>query len=347
MKEVMRRWVLVLAVVVASATVTADSRPAPAPAESPAETTSRAESAARAAEQHVTQLTVHRITLARRYQDELEQIDRLKNQRATWRRDRELRDSLSDSLETANQLSAATRELERARGRLESARRSYLAAIDTELSSGPTADRARQLTQVKAQLEPPRDGMLSTGPPQLRDAPRRIVIPDFDVDPLADPEELEQRAAELRASEEDLGRQLVGLKSQAAELDRVVMLRKQHERAGDLFNRDNDEPHRNPGRSSGDLTVDETSAGIGGRQPSIPPAPPPPNFENFVPIVLADVIDASTINSLAAAQRSGDPAQRAEAAHRAGEAVAKRLAEIRRHRLDIEERARALRHAKG
>ncbi len=342
----MPRWVLVLAILVASATVTADSAPPVAQA-GQAGATAHAEWAARSAEQQVTQLTVHRATLAKRYQDELEQIDRLKNQRATWRRDRELRDSLSDSLETANQLSAATRELEHARITLESARRSYLVAIDTELGAGATPDRARQLAQARAQLEPPRDGRLSPGPPQLRDAPRRIVIPDFDVDPLADPEELEQRAAELRASEEDLGRQLAGLKSQAAELDRLVLLRKQHDRAGDLFNRDDDEPHRNPARSSGELSIEESSAGLAGRQPSVPPVSTPPNFENFVPIVLADVIDASTINSLAAAQRSGDPAQRADAAHRASEAVSRRLAEIRKRRLEIEDRARSLRRVKG
>jgi len=327
----MPRWVLVLAILVASATVTADSV-APVPQ---AGATAHAESAAKLAEQQVTQLTVHRATLARRYQDELEQIDRLKNQRATWRRDRELRDSLSDSLETANQLSAATRELEQARVTLESARRSYLVAIDTELSAGATPDRARQLALARSQLDP-----------QLRDAPRRIVIPDFDIDPLADPEELEQRAAELRASEEDLSRQLAGLKSQAAELDRLVLLHKQHDRAGDLFNRDDDEPHRNPARASGELSIEESSAGLGGRQPSVPPAASP-NFENFVPIVLADVIDASTINSLAAAQRSGDPAQRADAAHRASEAVSRRLIEIRKRRVEIEDRARGLRRVKG
>jgi len=328
----MPRWVLVLAILVASATVTADSV-APVPQ---AGATAHAESAAKFAEQQVTQLTVHRATLARRYQDELEQIDRLKNQRATWRRDRELRDSLSDSLETANQLSAATRELEQARVNLESARRSYLVAIDTELGAGATPERARQLAQARSQLDP-----------QLRDAPRRIVIPDFDIDPLADPEELEQRAAELRASEEDLSRQLTGLKSQAAELDRLVLLHKQHDRAGDLFNRDDDEPHRNPARASGEPSTDESSTGLGGRQPSVPPAASTPNFENFVPIVLADVIDASTINSLAAAQRSGDPAQRADAAHRASEAVFRRLTEIRKRRVEIEDRARGLRRVKG
>src|SRR5262249_56057091 len=83
--------------------------------------------------------------------------------------------------------------------------------------------------------------------------------------------------------------------------------------------------------------------GTAGGRPNVGPGTSSPGFENFVPIVLADVIDASTINSLEAAQRSGDPAQRAEASHLAGDAVAKRLGEIKKRRLEIEERARQLR----
>jgi len=320
----MCRWLLVLALSVASSTASAEPRQ-PAAFSPGAAVTAKAKSTTKLAERQVAQLTELRAMLARRYQEELGAIDRLKNQRASWRRDRELRGSLSDSLETANQLSAAARDLEKAKSALESARRSYLLAIDAELSTSPAPERTRQLGQAKAQLMP-----------QVKDAPRRIVIPDFDVDPLADPEELEQRAAELRASEDDLARQLAGLKAQAAELDRLVMLRKQHERAGDLFNRDDDEPHRSTARPSGD------SEGGGGKNPSGSPGTGP-NFENFVPIVLADVIDATTINSFAAAQRSGDPTQRAEAAHKTHDAVAGRIEQVRKRRLELEARARQLR----
>lgn len=324
----MRRSILVLALSVASATAAADARPSVAAAGGGAAATANAETATRLAERQVAQLTEHRAVLAKRYQDELAAIDRLKNQRASWRRDRELRDSLSDSLETANQLSTASRDLEKAKSSLASVRRAYLTAIDAEIASGPPPARARQLALARTQLSP-----------QVKDAPRRIVIPDFDVDPLADPEELDQRAAELRASEDDLARQLAGFQAQAAELDHMVVLRKQHERAGDLFNRDDDEPHRSTAR--GDSTPDEGN----GRQPNAPPPGSGPNFENFVPIVLADVIDATTINSLAAAQRSGDPVQRAEAAHRTHDAIARRLDQVRKRRLEIEQRAKLLRTA--
>ncbi|HUC07493.1 MAG TPA: hypothetical protein VMR96_05335, partial [Solirubrobacterales bacterium] len=287
--------------------------------------TTIAESATKGAERQVAQLTVVRASLAKRYKDELDQIDRLKNQRASWRRDRELRANLSDSLETANQLSAATRDLERAKLGLANARRSYLTAIDVELSAGPAPVRAQQLARAKAQLVP-----------QVNDVPRRIVIPDFDVDPLADPEELDQRAAELRAAEQELGSQLLGLRAQAEDLDHQALLRKHHDRAGDLFNRDDDEPRHNTVRTP-DSGPEEGGGGGGGRQPSSP-VPGSTNFENFVPIVLVDVIDASTINSLAAAQRSGDPAQRAAAARRAHDAVARRFEEVRNRRLEIEAR---------
>jgi hypothetical protein len=323
----MSRWSLVLVVAVVSSTAAAEPRQSTQPVAA----TTATETTTRSAEQQVARLTVYRASLAKRYQDQLDQIDRLKNQRASWRRDRELRDSLSDSLETANLLSAATRDLEKARTFLESARRAYLAAIDAELGAGAAPARAQVLTRARAQLVP-----------QIQGVPRRIVIPDFEVDPLADPEELDQRAAELRASEEDLGRQLAGLKAQAAEFDHLVVLRKQHDRAGDLFNRDDDEPHHNTARPTGESggTPDD---GGGGGKPSAPGAPGAVTFENFVPIVLADVIDASTISSLEAAQRSGDPRQRAEAAHRAGDEVARRVNEVRKRRLEIEARARQLR----
>lgn len=326
MKEVMSRWLLVLAIAVASSTASAEPRQ-PSP---PAAVTATTETTVKTAEQRVARLAVKREALAKRYQDELEQIDRLKNQRASWRRDRELRDSLSESLETANQLSAATRELGQARTELESARRAYLAAIDAELGAGVPPARAQQLTRARAQLAP-----------QIKGVPRRIVIPDFEVDPLADPEELEQRAAELRASEEDLGRQLAALKTQATELDHLALLRKQHERAGDLFNRDDDEPHHSTARSGTEPgTAPDDGSGAGKPSASGGGAG---NFESFVPIVLADVINASTLLSLEAAQRSGDPGQRADAARRAGDEVARRIGEIHKRRLEIEARARQLR----
>jgi len=327
----MYRWLLILTLSTAS---TAASGQAVQPQAQQA-ATDRAATGARDAEARVVRLAARRAELAQRYQEELDAIDRLKNQRASWRRDRELRDSLSTSLETANQLSAATRELEAAKTALATARRAYLGAIAGELGAGPPAPRTVELSRARSVLAA-----------QVKDAPRRIVIPDLDVDPLADPEELDQRAAELRASEDELARQLVGLDSQAGELERLALLRKQHERAGEIFNRDDDQPHRNTTRKAGDPAVapdDGTSSGWDSTHLPTAPGTTPSTFDTYVPVVLADVIDASTINSFAAAQRSGDPAQRAEAARKARDAVAGRLEQVKKRRTEIEARAQRLR----
>jgi hypothetical protein len=296
--------------------------------------TATAEAKTTTAERRVMQLATQRSVLAKRYQDELDAIDRLKKQRASWRRDRDLRDSLSSSLETANQLTATTRELDEAQQTLATARRAYLAAIDSELGSGPAPARRANLERARRLLTP-----------QLADAPRRIVLPDLDIDPLADPEELDQRAAELRATEDELSRQAVGLSIQAKELEHLAQLRKQHERAGDLFSRDDDQPQRGAVHKSSDGAVDDPGGLDSPRSPAVPSGGSASSFESFVPVVLAEVIDASTIDTFAAAERSGDPLQRAEAAHKAHDAVARRIDQVRKKRSEIEARARQLRLA--
>jgi hypothetical protein len=288
-------------------------------------------------DQHIAQLSAQRAPLRKRYRDELDAIDRLKNQRASWRRDRELRDRLSSSLETANQLSAVDREIEKTSLQLLSVQRAYLIAIDAELSAGTTPLRTRQLQLDRAPLAH-----------QLKAAPRRIVIPDLEIDPLADPEELDQRAVELLASEAELNRQLQRLDQEATELEHLASLRKQHNRAGDLFNRDNDEPQRGATRKSSDIGTTTEDPGGDAHLPTTSGAGPlgtatPSSFESYIPTILADVVDASTIASFAAAQRSTDPAQRAEAAHKAHDAVASRLEQVRRKRGEIEARSHRLR----
>jgi hypothetical protein len=322
----MSRWWLVLTLMV----VGVDAR---AQQGQPAAVTNTAESAASVAERQVVQLTARRAELQQRYEDEVAAIDRLKKQRASWRRDRDLRESLSTSLETSKQLDNATRAVDLAQRTLMSARRAYLTAIDMELKAGAPPSRVQRLERARVVLAS-----------QLRDAPHRILLPDLRIDPLADPEELLQHANELRASEEELRHQIDELASQAIELEHAVQLRKQHERAGDLVNRYDDQPHRNSSRSEGG-SEGPGVGGVGDRS-SLPisPSTAPSTFESYVPIVLADVIDPSTINSFTAAQLSGDPAQRAQAARKAHDAVALRLEQIRRKRLEIESRAKRLAH---
>jgi hypothetical protein len=310
------------------------------PAVPPAAATDKADAAVKDADHRVAQLVAYRASLKKRYREELDAIDRLKKQRASWRRDRELRDSLSSSSDTANQLSAADREIDKANASLLAAERAHLAAIDAELGASAAPERARRLERSR--------GLLAQ---QLRDAPHRIMIPDLEIDPLADPEELEQRAIELRASEAELTHQLVGLDQQATELEHLASLRKQHSRAGDVFYRDDDQPYRGASHKSGDVgaTPDDSTGGAWDPSRGLPtsagagPAGGPSSFESYVPTVLAEVIDASTITSFAAAQRSGDPAQRAQAAHKAHDAVVQRLEQVKKKRAEIEARANELR----
>jgi len=335
----MVRWslALVLTLVVVSPIARAQS----SPTEDLSSVTDRADAAVKDADHRVVQLVARRASLKKRYREELDAIDHLKNQRASWRRDRELRDSMSSSLDTANQLIAADREIDKSNAGLVVAERAQLAAIDAELGAGAVPQRAQQLARSRAILAA-----------QLKDAPHRIVIPDLEIDPLADPEELEQRAVELRASEAALNRQLVGLDAQATELEHLASLRRQHSRAGDVFYRDDDQPHRGTAHKSSELggtTEDGTatgwdpSRGLPTSSGSGPIGSTPSNFESYVPTILAEVIDASTITSFAAAQRSGDPAQRAAAAHKAHDAVAQRLEQVKKKRAEIEARARQLR----
>jgi hypothetical protein len=262
----------------------------------------------------------------------------LKRQRPSWRRQREIQDSLSSSLETSNQLEATTAALKKARTRLDSARRNYLGAIDAELSAGTSPARLQQLQRVKGTL---------ASQVKAAGAPRHIMIPDLSIDPLADPEELDQRAVELRESERQLSQQLAGLDAQAADLVRSAQLRKHNDRAVDLVARYEDAPHRRP--ASGTTSADQAADGpapsrlpVSGSPGEVRlPAPESAGVSN-------DVIDTSIDRSIdaletRAAQRSGDPAQRAEAARKLHDALARRLEQVRRKRIEIEDRARMLR----
>jgi hypothetical protein len=296
--------------------------------------TVKAQDDARVLERRLVALTAQWNQLARRYDDEKKEIDGLKKQRTSWRQQRELKESLANANDTATKLTAVTGELGKANTALANARRTLVAAIDAELAAGATGARATELAKLKAQFTPQ----------VQKKRVARIVLPDMEIDPLADPEELEEQAAALRESETQLQNQIVGLEKQAKDLDEVAKLRKQHDRAGELSRRDDDQPQKTAsqggggaGRSSFDAQespapTDSGPANSGGTG-SLSTSP---SFESEATIVLAEVIDSSTIETLNRAQRTGDPAQRALAAKKARDAVAKRLAELRKKRAEIE-----------
>lgn len=338
----MTRWLIVLALALAPAIATAQV--------SPTAVTQKAQADTRSAEQRVVTLTASRNVLARQYEDQLKAVDRLKQQRASWRRDRELKDALAEAQATATKLSAAAADLGRATSQLAAQRKALVRAIDSELAASPAPARTAELSALKARLAPPAVA--------AKKNLQKIVIPDLEIDPLADPEELEQQAEELARAEQELARQAIGLDKQAKELDEVAKLRKAHERSNDLARRDDDQPQRSAregGNSRVTLGADSapeagggSPTGSGGDSGSPPPGDglgdvQSPMFESDVTVILSNVIDATTIDTLTKASRSGDPAQRAVAAKRARDAVNQRLEQLRKKRAEIEAAAKARR----
>lgn len=321
------RWLLAISLTVASATAWGQS----------AQATDQAVATLRDAEKKVGQLGQQRQQLQAKYAGELDAIDRLKKQRASWNRDRELRSAMSDSAETANQLAALTRQLASQTEAVAAARRAVVGAIDAEHADG---DRGTKLAALRSQLAP------------ARTAPKKIVLPDGEVDPLADPEDLDRQAQALRETEAQLQREANVLDGQAKELDRVAMLRKQHERAGVLANRDDDtSSHAAPkggGQEKGasDANAPAPTLGAGGGSGGAETASQPTStgYEAEALIVLANVVDATAIDAMSRAQKSGDPAQRAEAARKTRDAVRARMDKLAKQRAAIEARSKQLRH---
>ena len=331
----MSRWLFALVLAVASAPAWAQ------PAASPPAATSRAQAETGTAVRRVDDLARRRNQLAAQYAQQVAAIERLKQQRTSWRQQRELRERLAEAKDTASTLTGVTAELARANTALATARRTLVTAIDAELAASPSTPRAAELARLRAQHAPqvPRRTL------------QRIVLPELEIDPLADPEELDQQAAALRESEQQLQQQIIGLEKQARELDAVAKLKQQHDRASDLARRDDDQPQRVALQGGTRLAAEDP----GGQSP----APPQGNgtggtdsegsltgssssgFESDASVVLSEVVDAGTIDTLTRAQRSGDPAQRAAAAKRTRDAVAGRLEQLRKKRAEIEALLRA------
>jgi hypothetical protein len=339
----MSRWLLVVFLTMASAIAGGVAR-AQTPT-TPASITAKAQEITAATDRRLAQLLVQRQALAARYEGELSTIDRLKQKKKSWNQERELKAKLSGANETATQLKTLDRTIAGARSQLAGARRVLVAAIDAELATKPVATRTAALQRLRTQLVP----QFKTPAPA-----HRIAIPNLEVDPHADPEDLDAQAAELRQIEAELQRQVNSLDKQSKDLERVAELRRSHDRTIALDRREDNTPTRNTpqdksgGRGFGDA---ETSGNDDGASP--PPAGPldtssiPPasdmGYEAEAKVVLQDVIDPSTIDTITNAQRSGDPSKRSKAAAKARDAVKLKLDQLRQKRGLIEQRAKQLR----
>ena len=284
----------------------------------------------RASDQKVAQLSSQKVQLLRRQQQQLVAVDRLKREKASWRKDRELNAALADANDTAKRLGVIDAQLRAANQQVANARQAAVIAIDVERATA-TGVRLAELNRLRVQLAP------------VAPAPKKIVLPNAEIDPLADPNELEQQVKEILAIEKQLDAQRRGLDQQSKDLLAVGNLRQAHDRAGELSTRDDDQPHRGAPRSGG--RSDEASAspndavGTGGGNFGSDKSQ---SLESTA-VVLGEVIDRSTIDSLNRASKSTDPKTRAEAAARAAKAVSDRLQKLKNQRLMIEQRARQLR----
>ncbi|MCG8425703.1 MAG: hypothetical protein MJE77_48100 [Proteobacteria bacterium] len=305
----------------------------------------------------------HKASLARQYDSQLAEIDRLKRSRASWRRDRLIRDRMGKSHGTAKKLASVASRLRRLESREREARRELAAAIDRELAAVPSSARRAALLGWR------RDAVRG-----LRRDAKTIVLPDQRIDPLADPEELEYQVSLIRQSEKQLTRELARLGVQARRYRRMVAMRQTRQRAAALGSMDDDRPRRssagrrdtadrdgNAAGGAGTPTPDSSetptgstdgAGGLGhdsgsdgqeggsdGQNSGLDGAGGDPMFD----VVLANVIDAPTIDALRAAETSGDPAVKARAAERAREQVERRLERLKKRRNEIQKRANRLR----
>jgi hypothetical protein len=350
----MARWVLKQGLVVRSLWLACVLAVAAPSAIARAQSADQAAATVTTADQKVSTLLGQRAQLTSRYQQQLAAVDRLKKQKASWRRDRELNAAQADANDTAKRLTALDTQLHIAQAGAVNARATAVRAIDAELANQPAPPRAAQLAGMRTKLAPPLA------------APKKIVIPDAEIDPLADPQELEQQAAALAAVEKQLDTQRKVLDQQQKDLTLVAELRGAHERAGELATRDDDQPQRGSTRTSHNENAGASAdspaptSGGAGSGASGGTSPPPQggstledsgggndkttgSIETNAAVALGEVVDRSTLDGLVRASHSGDPKQRAEAAKQARDAVAKRLEQLRKKRLEIEARARQLR----
>lgn len=268
-------------------------------------------------------VVAERAAATRRYEAELAEIDQLKRQKPSWRRDRALRSKLASSLETAKLLTGLAGKLRRADLDETRAKAAAIAVIDAAL---PTATPARRIELGRRRL--------AWAAPAR--AAKKIVLPDGALDPLADPEELDDQAAALSEAEAALTAEIGHLERRTTRFDEMAELRRQHDRAESMA-RSDDEAVRRVAVRSGTEFADVANEGA-------PPAGAldgPSNRD--LATVLSDVVDARTVDVLRLSDRSSDPAAWAAASRQARDAVTDRLAKLRKQRTAIEARARELR----
>lgn len=278
---------------------------------------------ARAQRSHAA-LVAERATATRRYEAELAEIDGLKRQKASWRRDRALRAKLAASLETARLLTALADRVRGAELDVQRSKAAAVAAIDAALPAATGVKKSDLLRRRAAWAAPARV--------------KKIILPDGALDPLADPEELEEQAAAIAEAEAALAAEIGRIEKRVARFERMADLRGEHERA-ESMGRNDDEVRRVAAR--GGIEGDHAPTGAPPFEDGSGLSEGPGGRE--LATVLSDVVDAGTVDALRLSDRSSDPSAWAAASRQARDAVAGRLETLRKQRAAIEARARQLR----
>jgi len=288
-------------------------------------------------------------SLAATYESQLRELDRLKQSKASWRRDRQIRSKKAESQATAARLSRVDAELRALDSQLRVQRQLLVSAISNELSLATTG------TPRRAALVKMRSDVMAA----LRPRARKIILPDDSLDELADPDELTEQIALIAQAEKELGQERQVLRQREDRYTRWAVLREQRERAGQMSDLDDDQVRRSSGRSGKASRENGGGGGTGASDEGAPstsgdtpppddqgdaesPSSPDAGFETSS-VVLADVVDSTTIDALRRAGRSSNPRARADAAARARKQVEARLDRLKKSRALIQNHLNKLR----
>ncbi len=292
-----------------------------------------------ASQKRLSAVRAEKAALRSVYNKQLGEVDKLKRSRASWRRDRKLRDQKARSQKTAVALKKVDGKLRSELARVSKARKSLALAIDKELNHSPNRARQSYLSSMLAKV---RVG--------LRKAPKKISMPELELDEYADPEELLEQIALIERAEKKLATEQRLLSRRAAHFDRMEALRSKRNRSDALGAFDSDGVRRSTGHL-GDKAGRDSSQGTGAggldgaadAESGNEPSPSPPQGDDFsdadsfqaASVVLADVVDSGTQDALRRAHRSKSPKTKALAAKRAHGQVKARLSRLRAGKLRI------------
>jgi hypothetical protein len=254
-------------------------------------------------ERRTAQLQNERAGRLRAYAERVDRVAALKAQPASFGRDRKLQALLAESRDLATALDQVDAQLLHLSTELGVARGALLVAMDREIGAG---------------------------------GPRREAHRD-------DAEDLSYKAGALRQAEEDLRGEEKRQLRLASEYRRQARLIVSRARADDQDVFADSEPNRIGGKHveespSIELAPPETSPG-GPPQPMSYAA----GLVSDPTVVLAEVVDAATLEELRHAEGTRDPSDRAAAAERTAQALSARADRLRKNRLEMERRARLLR----